>query len=205
MSTLLLNRETINLDIEPATFEANTLNPFGWKVGKLTLEVDREGFRLLNKKGRMVSTVGWNELEELKNEVRDKGRFSFHGTIHTGLNDVQALIRVGLNDDPNEWKRLAAIFAKLPQDVFGRKCPGCSGTVVDNVCRNCGQTFTGQQRRKGMKFILIGSILLVLGIIVTSATYNSSSGEMWLFFGPILIGAGLIIVGLIGLIFGTRV
>jgi len=28
---------------------------------------------------------------------------------------------------------------------------------------------------------------------------------MWLFFGPILIGAGLIIVGLIGLIFGTRV
>ena len=146
----------------------------------------------------------WYGLEELKNDVREKGRFSYRGMIHNGLNEVRALIRVGLAD-PAERERLAAIFDKLPPEVSGRKCPECAGNVVDNVCRNCGQTFTGQQRRKGLKMILIGSVLLVLGIVLTSATYNSSSGSMWLFYGPIILGAGLIVGGLIGLIFGTRV
>lgn len=48
--------------------------------------------------------------------------------------------------------------------------------------------FTGQQRRKGLKFILIGSILLVARIVLSYATYNPSSGSMWLFSGPIIIG-----------------
>lgn len=48
MSTLLLNRETINVDIEPTSFDAHSLNPFGGKVGKLSLEIDREGFCLIN-------------------------------------------------------------------------------------------------------------------------------------------------------------
>lgn len=53
--------------------------------------------------------------------------------------------------------------------------------------------------------LLIGSILLVLGILLSYATYSPSSGSMWLFFGPILIGAGMIIGGLIGFTFGARV
>jgi hypothetical protein len=204
MNTLLLKQEAINLDIEPTTFDAHSLNPLGGKVGKLTLEIDRDGFRLISTKGRTVSTVFWYELEELKNEVRDQGRFSYRGTIDNGLNEVRAIMRVGLGD-PAERERLATIFDKLPQDVFGRKCPDCGGIVVDNLCRNCGQTFTGQQRRKGLKMIVIGSIVLVLGIVLSYATYNPSSGSMWLFYGPILIGAGLIIGGLVGLIFGKGV
>jgi hypothetical protein len=204
VSTLFLNRAPINVDIEPTSFAAHSLNPLGGKVGKLTLEIDCEGFRLINKKGRTVSTVPWFELEELKNEVREKGRFSYRGTIDNGLNQVRALMRVGLEDSA-EQERLAAIFDQLPQEVFGRKCPDCGGIVVDNVCQNCGQTFTGQQRRKGLRMVLIGTILLVLGIILTYTTFDSSSGTMWLFYGPMLIGAGLIIGGLIGLIFGARV
>ena len=57
MSTLFLNREAIKVDIEPVSFEAHSYNPLGGKVGKLTLEFDREGFRVINKKGRTVSTV----------------------------------------------------------------------------------------------------------------------------------------------------
>jgi polyferredoxin len=89
--------------------------------------------------------------------------------------------------------------------MFGRKCSDCGGAVVDNVCKNCGQSFTGQQRRKGLKFILIGSILVVAGIVLSYATYNPSSGSMWLFYGPIVLGAFFIVGGLIALIFGTRV
>ena len=205
MSTLFLNREPINIDIEPTSFDANSLNPFGGRVSKLTLEIDREGFRLINKKGRTVSTVLWIELEELKNEIREKGRFSYRGMINNGLNEVRALMRVGLGDDPAERERLAAIFDKLPHDVFGRKCPDCGGSVVDNVCKNCGQTFTGQQRRKGMKMIMIGGIVFALGIILTYATYNPSSGSVWVFYGAILIGAGWLVAGLIALVFGKRV
>ena len=204
MSTLLLNREAINLDIEPTSFDAHSLNPLGGRVGKLKLEFDREGFRLINKKGRTVSTVVWFELEELKNEVREKGRFSYRGIINPGSGDVQAVIRVGLAED-SDRERLAAIFDKLPQDVFGRKCTDCGGIVVDNVCKSCGQSFTGQQRRKGLKLILIGSLLLIIGIVVSYATYSPSSDSMWLFYGPIVIGLVMIVVGLIGLIFGKRV
>ena len=204
MNTLLLDREPINLDIEPTTFDANSLNPFGGRVGKLSLEFDREGFRLINKKGRTVSTVVWFELEELKNEVREKGRFSYRGTINSGPGDVQAVIRVGLANE-SDRERLAEIFDKLPQDVSGRKCTECGGTVVDNICKNCGESFTGQQRRKGLKFILIGSILVVIGIVLSYATYSPSSDSMWLFYGPIVIGAGLVVGGLIGLVFGKRV
>lgn len=204
MGTLLLNREAINVEIEPVSFDAHSLNALGARVGTLKLEFDRDGFRLINKKGRTVSTVVWFELEELKNEVREKGRFSYRGTINSGPGDVQAVIRVALAND-SDRESLASIFDKLPQDVFGRKCPDCGGTVVDNVCKNCGQSFTGQQRRKGLRMMLIGSILMLLGIILSYATYSPSSGSMWLFFGPIIVGAGLIIGGLIGFIFGKRV
>lgn len=205
MNTLLLDREPINLDIEPTTFAANSLNPLGGRVGKLTLEFDREGFRLINKKGRTVSTVSWFELEELKNEVREKGRFSYRGMINAaGTGDMQAVIRVGLEND-SDRERLAAIFGKLPAEVFGRKCTECGGIVIDNICKNCGESFTGQQRRKGLKFILIGSLLVVIGMVLSYATYNPSSGSMWLFYGPIVIGAGLVVGGLVGLVFGKRV
>lgn len=203
MSSLLLNREVVNVDIEPASFDAFSLNPFGMKVSKFTLELDRDGLKLVNKKGKVISTAAWYELEELKNEIREKGRFSYFGTLQTSLNDVRVVIKVNVDD--GERERLAKIFDKLPQDVFGRKCPDCGGSVVDNICKNCGQSFTGQQRRKGLKLILGGSVLLVAGILLSYLTYSPSSGSMWLFYGPILFGAGLIIVGLIGLVFGKRV
>jgi hypothetical protein len=205
MSTPLLRREAINLDIEPRTFAAHSLNPFGMRVGKLTLEVDREGFRLLNKKGRTLTTMPWIELEEFKNEVREKGRFLFRGSITTGMTDATGKIRVGLGDDPEDREGLAAIFDKLPPEVTGRRCSDCSGAIIDNVCRRCGATFTGQQRRKGAKYILIGSALVVLGVVLSSATYSPSSGTMWLFYGPIVAGGVLAIAGLIGLVFGKRV
>ena len=59
----------IDLEIEPVSFEAYLLNGFGQRVGKRSLKVNREGFSLINKKGRTVSTVIWQELGEFKNEV----------------------------------------------------------------------------------------------------------------------------------------
>src|SRR5687768_15296259 len=111
MSSLLSTRDAVTLDIEPATFPANSLNPFGMSVGKLTLEMDRAEFRLLNKKGKLISTVPWGELEGFKNQVREKGRFAFRGTI-TGMTDVTGKVRVGLRQ-PEDREKLAAIFDKL--------------------------------------------------------------------------------------------
>ncbi len=94
MSTLLLKQEAINVDIEPTSFEGFSLNPFGMKVSQFTVELDREGLKLVNKKGKTISAAAWYELEELKNEVREKGRFSYLGTLYTGLNEVRTAIRV---------------------------------------------------------------------------------------------------------------
>jgi uncharacterized membrane protein len=205
MGTLSLNREPINIDIEPATFAASSLNPFGMSVGKLTLEVDREGFRLLNKKGKLISTVPWDELEGFENEVREKARFAFRGTI-TGVTDVTGKVRVGLRQQ-EDHEKLTAIFDKLPAELRDRKikCGACGGTIVNNLCQSCGESFTGQQRRKGLKYIAIGIGLMFLGILLTYSMYSESSSYMLVFYGPIVLGAGLIIAGLIALIFGKRV
>ena len=203
MSTLLLKQDAINVDIEPTTFAASSPAVFGGKSGNLSLELDREGFRLLNKKGRAISTVARFELEDLKNRVKDEGYFVYLGMIESGGTQTKRPIRIGAG--ANDRQRLAEIFDKLPQDVFGHKCPECGGSVVDNFCKNCGQSFTGQQRRKGMRMIVIGSIVFLVGILLTYATYNSTSGSVFVFYGAILFGAGSIVAGLIALVFGARV
>jgi hypothetical protein len=203
---MLSVRDAVTVDIEPATFAANSLNPFGMSVGKLTLEVDRGEFRLLNKKGNLISTMPWGELEGFQNEVREKGRFSFRGSVTTAGTDVTGKVRVGLaNQDDRE--KLGSIFDKLPADLRERKfkCGTCGGTIVNNTCQSCGESFTSQQRQKGLKFIGSGVGLLVLGIVLTYAMYDSKSSYVIVFFGPIVAGVVMIIVGLIALIFGKRV
>jgi hypothetical protein len=205
MQSLLSNRDAVTLDIEPATFEASTLNPFGMSVGKLILEVDRGEFRLLNKKGKLISTVPWGELEGFQNEIRAKGRFAFRGTI-TGVTDVTGKVRVGLRQ-PEDREKLAAIFDKLPSDLRERKfkCGTCGGTIVNNTCQKCGESFTGQQRQKGLKYIGLGTVLLLIGIVLTYAMFDSKSSYVIVFFGPIVAGGVMVIAGLIALVFGKRV
>lgn len=149
MSNLQLNRDLTTVDIEPAAFSAHSLNPFGMRVGKLSLELDSNGFRLLNRKGKLISTVLWIELEKFTNEVREKGRFSFHGTI-AGLTDATGKVRVGLAQ-VEDRERLASIFDQLPVEVTGLRCTACGGALVKNVCRKCGTSFAGEHRRKGLK------------------------------------------------------
>ena len=205
MSSFLSVRDAVTLDIEPTAFEASTLNPFGMSVGKLTLEVDRGEFRLLNKKGKLICTTPWGELEGFQNEIREKGRFVFRGTV-TGVTDVTGKVRVGLRQQEDR-ERLASIFDKLPAEFRDRKfkCGTCGGTIVNNICKNCGESFSGQQRRKGLNYIGFGAGLLLLGIILTYAMYNDRSSYVIVFVGPIVMGAVLIIAGLVGLIFGKRV
>ena len=206
MSSLLSIRDAVILDIEPATFPANSLNPFGMNVGKLILEVDRGEFRLLNKKGKLISTVPWSELEGFTNEIREKGRFSFRGSITTAGTDATGKIRIGLANHEDREK-LASVFDKLPAELRERKfkCGKCGGTIANNSCQNCGESFTGQQRRKGLKYIGIGVVLLLLGIVLTYAMYNDRSSYVIVFVGPIIMGAVLIIFGLFALVFGKRV
>jgi hypothetical protein len=204
MTTSPLKTGPIDLEIEPVSFEAYLLNGFGQRVSKRSLKVNREGFSLVTKKGRTVSTVVWQELGEFKNEVREKGRFSYFGTVNNGFNDVRARIRVGLANDPGERERLTAIFDKLPQGVFGRRCPSCGGPVVENICENCGRTFTGQNRRKGLNLVLIGGVALIAGIVLTNSSYNSASGSIKVYIGLICAGVVIIIIGLFGLLSGKR-
>lgn len=205
MNSLLSTRDAVTLEVEPATFAASTLNPFGMSVGKLTLEIDRGEFRLLNKKGKLISTVPWGELEGFRNEVREKGRFAFRGTV-SGVTDVTGKIRVGLRQ-PEDREKLASIFDKLPTDLRERriKCGKCSGTIVNNICQNCGESFSAQQRQKGLKFIGLGAVLLVGGIVLTYSLYDDKSSYVIVWIGPILAGVAMIIAGLIALIFGKRV
>lgn len=206
MSSLLSVRDAVTLDLEPTTFEASTLNPFGMRVGKLILEVDRGEFRLLSKKGKLISTVPWSELEGLQNEIREKGRFAFRGTVTTAGTDVTGKVRVGLANQEDREK-LAALFDKLPADLRDRKfkCGTCGGTIVNNICQKCGESFSSQQRQKGLKFIGLGVVLMLLGIVLTYAMYDSKSSYVIVFFGPVVAGGVMIILGLIALIFGKRV
>jgi hypothetical protein len=205
MSRMLSIRDAVTLDIEPTTFAASALNPFGMRVGKLTVEIDRGEFRLLNNKGKLISTVPWDELEGFQNEIRKKGRFAFRGTI-TGVTDVTGKVRVGLRQQEDREK-LAAMFDKLPTEFRERKfkCGDCGGTIVDNFCQSCGESFTSQQRRKGLNYIWTGIGLMVLGFLLTYMFYSASSSYVIVFFGPIAMGAALTIAGLIALIFGKRV
>jgi len=203
MSTLLLSEKEIKIDIEPTTFRAYSPSVFGGKSGNLTLDVTADGFRLLNKKGNELSVVPWHELEDLKNAIREKGHFTYRGKLMLATGTTIRPIRIGV--DPEERERLAQIFDKLPTDLFGHKCASCGGPIVDNVCKSCGETFSGQQRRKGIRMMTIGSVILLIGILLTYATYNETRGTVFVFYGAILIGAGMIIGGLIALIFGTRV
>ena len=205
MNTLSPKTGPIDLEIEPVSYEAYLLNAFGHRVAKRSLNVNREGFSLTDKKGRTVSTVVWQELGEFKNEVREKGRFSYFGTVNNGFNDVRAKIRVGLGNDPGERERLAAIFDKLPPGVFGRRCPSCGVPLVDNACEYCGRTFAGQHRRKGLNFVLIGSVALIAGIVLTNSSYNSASGSIKVYIGLICAGVVVIIIGLFGLLSGKRI
>ncbi|HEY8203745.1 MAG TPA: hypothetical protein VIF81_03375 [Pyrinomonadaceae bacterium] len=203
MNTLLLKQDTIKADLEPAKFEARGVHPFGWHLGKVTLQLDHEGIHLINKKGKTYSTTNWADVEDLRNNVRQTGRFAYRGKVQNAFNEVQMFMRFAINDGDRE--KLAQMFDKLPPDVFGQKCPGCGGVVVDNMCKSCGETFTGQQRRKGIRLMMVGSVVLLIGILLTYATYNAQSGAVFVFYGAMLIGAGMVIGGLIGLIFGARV
>ena len=206
MSRMLSVRDAVTLDIEPAAFPANSLNPFGMRVGKLSLEVDRGEFRLLSKKGKLISTMPWGELEGFQNEIREKGRFAFRGSVTTAGTDVTGKVRVGLANQ-EDWERLAFVFDKLPAEFRERKfkCGTCGGSIVNNVCQNCGASFTAQQRQKGLRFIVLGIVLILVGIVLTYAMYDSKSSYVIVFFGPVVMGGVLIILGLIALIFGKRV
>src|SRR5215813_9259959 len=201
--SLFPNQNTIKLEIEPTTFRAYSPSVFGGRSGDMTLEVTPEGFQLLNKKGKEVSAAAWHELEDVKNTIREKGHFIYRGNLSLATGTTITRIRIGV--DPNQREQLAQIFDKLPPDLLGHKCGSCGGPIVDNVCKKCGETFSGQQRRKGLRMMAIGAVIFLLGILITYATYNSQSGTVFVFYGAILIGAGLMFGGLIGLLFGKRV
>jgi hypothetical protein len=197
-------QQSIKLDIEPQSFEAGLIGPLGNSVSKVRIEVNSSGFKILTKKDTVHSECAWSQLREMKNYIRSKGRFSYFGTIHTWGGDLEQVIRVGLKGGQSERERLAGVFDKLPPDVSARKCPECSGPVIDDTCRDCGKSFTGQNRAKGLRRIAIGAAMLVIGIALTSASYKSSTGEATVFIGLILVGTAWIIAGLVGLLFGVR-
>jgi len=210
VSTQIFTDDTIKIDIEPLSFEVEQLGPLGNKTitPPVKLEVNSQGMSLAyakkNKQPVTFSSVDWGALRELKNDLRKNGRFSYYGIFRSKLAETKMVIRLRVKGGPSEWERLACIFDRLPPGACGRMCPACAGPVIDNVCRNCGKSFTGQQRMRGLKFLGSGVVIGTVGIALTASSYNSSSGAITVFYGLMILGLGLIVGGLISLIFGVR-
>ncbi|MCI0490934.1 MAG: hypothetical protein L0229_30450 [Blastocatellia bacterium] len=205
-------RSEIRLDIEHKTYEvfASVMGGGNNSNGKATLEVNERGISISPKRTRGLFAlkpmdVSWGDLREIK---RRRGRFKANIGVGRSelLGNKDVILQFQLKGESrSKADELNSVLDRLPAEAFSQRCPHCSGPVIKDVCRDCGKSFRLHQRKKGFQFLLIGGLLLIIGISLTSSSYQSASGEITVFYGLILMGAVLIILGLIRLVFGVRI
>ena len=199
----------IKLDIVPVTFEVMAGLRGGQSAGgRATLTVNQSGMYLQwEKEGTPLNPrnpfgVLWGDLRELK---RGKKRFSanigIRKTAEFASGDI--ILRFILMEESRaKIGQLRSVFEKLPAQAFSRRCPKCSGPVVKDICGNCGNSFSSHQRRKGIRYLVLGALLTMAGIGLFPVLSESA---LWLIFvGLIVFGVVFLISGIIRLIFGIR-
>lgn len=195
-------KPTIEFPMEPLIFKVALWS--GRRLGPGELEVNKSGMFLRSKWKSSLPpdgkiNVAWNDLRELKNKLRERQRF----VANFGMNDL--VLTVILKEETEaRIVALATLFDNLPSETFSLRCPACSGPVVDNVCRDCGKSYTTEQRRKGFALLFAGIALTGTGIILTASSYSPSSGTVFVFYGLVLAGLYPLVIGLIRVFFGVR-
>jgi uncharacterized membrane protein len=195
-------KPTIEFPMEPLIFKVALWS--GRRLGPGVLEVNKSGMFLSSKWKSSLppdgkTDVTWNDLRELKNKLRESQRF----VANFGRNDLVLTVKLK-EENEDRLLALASLFDQLPPETSSLRCPACSGPVVNNVCRDCGKSYTTEQRRKGFALLLAGIVLIGTGIILTASSHNSSSGTVFVFYGLMLAGLYPFVIGLIRLLFGVR-
>lgn len=191
------DRMTLQVKVTNATI-AGSIDPSNaqWE-GKGELELSEASLVLRMTgmlTGKQQAALPWEDVRELKNELRTKNRF-----------DVRvsgALVRIKVQ--PADAPRLARVFERLPPEVGGEKCPKCGGLSMHGVCRSCGARPADARRMAGLGTLALGILATVFGAGATMLSYNAAKpGEEFSIFAyPIGIGVLLIIGGVAQLISG---
>ncbi len=167
--------------------------------GKADLEVSEKGLRVTmtglfsNKKSVEVC---WDRIREMKNDLRTKRRFEadFGGR----------LLRVKLQ--AADASRLATLFARLPADVSGERCPWCGGLSLNGTCRSCKRSPGSYYRTTGFWAINGGALLTALGGGISWVSYSATApgNKFTIFTGIMMLGFVTILGGIYQFLFGKN-
>ncbi len=144
-----------------------------------------------NGKNRDV-VADWEAVRELENKLNTKRSFILN--MGPGNEDLRFSVKVRRDDVPE----LSQYFKKLPDSVFCGKCPACAGLVSDGVCKSCGAALAQSVKARGLKYILGGLALTIIGILIAVGilSFSAANSPIVVFWwGPPLAGVLLMLRG----------
>jgi hypothetical protein len=199
--------QEIKLNIQPLIVDVSIFVSGGGhnESGKASLTVNETGMYLqplsqgwaFNRLKPMG--ILWADVRELHPRKKQYVANVGVGRTDTGRTDI--ILRFSLLKTSQDRKdTLQSVFDQLPAQASARRCPTCSGPVVNDICQNCGKSFRFYQRKRGLYFLIIGGLFVIFGIgFASSGTKTPEAGILAAIFGAVMI-----IFGLIRVIFGTR-
>ena len=185
---------------KPRVFDVHFVGPFGLpKIGKFELRIDHTHIELRARCSRKQGTiVALDDLREVYNQVPEKGILHANfGTSSTPFGEANQNWILKL-DHQRDREPLNEILGRLPAAASAKRCPNCSGPVIDDECSECRTSYSGSNRRSGLVNILTGITLIAVGIALTLAQ------QYLLFWGAIVGGLFFIVQGAIRLMSGKR-
>lgn len=155
----------IELDIDPSVFKVyikvfkgylNDSDNYSVTLGASRTEMYIQPVTSWEKSIR----VAWGDLRELKNKLQKKRFVANFGISDSAVPDSVIVLTVKLTGDKFDAARLSNIFDRLPASAFSSMCPACFGSAINDVCENCGKSFSEEHRKLGLTEFVTGAIAM---------------------------------------------
>lgn len=167
--------------------------------GSAVLEISSAGMAVKSHNGRAVSAK-WGDLRELLDLLAKQGRFR----VNFGMAGSKHIV-LWISPPVETAIILAGMFKDLPPEARAPRCGTCSGPVENDVCKDCGESFSAGNRRGGLIKIAAGAALGLGGLLLTLVSHaGGTGGANVAFVGLMGVGGALIVMGLVSLASGSR-